>query len=91
MPFVHQKPAPAPEFEFEDSGFEPIIESPLPMSKLPPPPAPVTLDQPQVWSATTAEIVRETETSGEMDAVALKPKGMNPALELYYRSQKKQQ
>jgi len=87
-PFIHKKPDPEPEFEFEDSGFEPIFEVPN-TSKLPPPPAPVTLDTLSTWSSTSAQIIRETDTSGEMDAVALKPKTMNPALELYYKSQQK--
>jgi len=88
-PFIHKKPEPEPDFEFEDSGFEPIVATPISMSKLPPPPAPVTIDAPPVWSATTAEIVQSGDTSGEMDAVAVKPKSMNPALELYFKSQKK--
>lgn len=87
-PFIHKKPEPEPEYEFDEPDFEPIFEMPIPTSKLPPPPAPVTLDTLSTWNSSSAQIIHETETSGEMDAVALKPKSMNPALELYYRSQK---
>jgi hypothetical protein len=34
-------------------------------------------------------VVNSAGTSGDMDAVALKPKGGNPALDLYYQSLEK--
>ncbi|MDR0197496.1 MAG: hypothetical protein LBI36_04680 [Oscillospiraceae bacterium] len=56
------------------------------VSPLPPPPAPVTIT-PLVWSATSAEIEDDGETSGEMEAVTLKPKSSgNSVMDLYYQN-----
>ncbi|MDR0221980.1 MAG: hypothetical protein LBI38_00360 [Oscillospiraceae bacterium] len=58
-------------------------------SSLPPPPVPVTIAPSSVWNASSAETEEDGETSGEMEAVTLKPKSSgNSVMDLYYQNLK---
>ncbi|MCL2755041.1 MAG: hypothetical protein FWD35_04930, partial [Oscillospiraceae bacterium] len=56
--------------------------------------APVTVDDflqktksVSTWGSADAQLVESSDTSGDMEAVVIKPKSKNPALELYYQQQ----
>ncbi|MCL1881033.1 MAG: hypothetical protein FWF76_02515, partial [Oscillospiraceae bacterium] len=39
------------------------------------------------WGSADAQLVKSSGTSGDMEAVVIKPKATNPALEMYYKQQ----